>query len=304
MDNLAWPAAVRRPAASASSLRTICWRRDWVFLTLVHSLDEGIKMMDRMLSIVSVAAVASIALLLPVDGLSQGSAKECAVKAKALFWNQDCPDIVATRPNVDSQPKVAAAKPAKVLGLRVAVRLVEESGGVKEVPPSYRFRTGDRVKLAFSSNKDGYFYLATIGSSGTVRILVPNSGRSTVIRSGLTYEFPTAANSYLKFQGSTGKEEIYAFLSESPLDEIEFDNGRTVVVGPDARPIPADSSRKIQEANEAPRMVASADDVKSRDLVEVAEDGVALYAAIKPASYSVQKRPISLKLTLTHVPNN
>ena len=55
------------------------------------------------------------------------------------------------------------------LALRATVLLASDGGATREVKPSHVFRTGDRIKLSFTSSKTGYFYLATIGKRGAYR---------------------------------------------------------------------------------------------------------------------------------------
>jgi hypothetical protein len=210
------------------------------------------------------------------------------VSPKALYYDQDKMDSV---PMPSPKPQVPKKAPAQqpVLALRVTVKLIGEGGGSKEVKPSSVFRSGDRIRLAFTSNKEGYLYLATVGSSGTPAVLVPDkSGRPVSLQPGFAYEYPLSTK-VIKFDTQVGEEQIYAFLSEVPLDIIDFGNGQQVQIQSDSLP-------KVRP--DQGRAMASVAAVRSRDLV-VEEDDQALYAAVVPGRYK-EKLPIVVKLTLTH----
>jgi hypothetical protein len=208
------------------------------------------------------------------------------VSARALYYDQDKMASVTTR-QTQALKKAPAQQP--VLALRVTVKLIGEAGGVKEVKPSSVFRSGDRIKLAFTSNKDGYLYLANIGSSGTPTVLIPGKfGPLVSLRPGFTYEYPSSTK-VLRFDTQVGEEQIYALLSEVPLDIIDFGNGQQVQFP---------SSRPHKTGPETGRVVASVSAVQSRDLV-VEEDNEALYASVTPGGQK-ETPPVVVKMTLTH----
>ena len=127
---------------------------------------------------------------------------------------------------------VSAGKVPTALVLRASVKLIGAGGGYAEVPPTREFRSGERIRLAFAANSAGFFYLATIGSSGRVQVLEPRRGHETpVLLPGQTYEFPPAPR-LLEFDDRPGTEEMYVFLSEVPLDVLDFGEGRRERVGP------------------------------------------------------------------------
>jgi hypothetical protein len=222
---------------------------------------------------------------------SDDAPQKGAVSAKALYYDKEQMASVTTQQKQPQQAKGPKKTPAaqSVLALRVAVKLISEGGSFKEVKPSTVFRSGDRIRLAFTSNKEGYLYLATFGSSGKADLLLPDkSGRLVTLQPGFTYEYPLSAKA-LKFDTQVGEEQLYAFLSEAPLGIIDFGDGQQVQ-------IPSSSSAK--PGPEPGRAVAYASAVRSRDLV-VEEDTEALYAAVAPGRQD-GKPPVVVKMTPTH----
>jgi len=87
-----------------------------------------------------------------------------------------------------------------------------------EVDPSREFRTGDRIRFAFESNVDGYLYVAQQGTSGNWTVQFPNEqingGRNSVKR---FQEYEVPQDNWFQFDGPTGTEHLFVFLSREPL---------------------------------------------------------------------------------------
>src|SRR5687768_5292497 len=62
-----------------------------------------------------------------------------------------------TTPTATNRPSSRKAQPAIGLGYTVFMR--EPSGRAIRVEPTREFRTGDRIRLAFEPNVDGYLYI-------------------------------------------------------------------------------------------------------------------------------------------------
>lgn len=223
--------------------------------------------------------------------------------AKALFYNAagalvSVQSAVASSPTASADPvRRAQAKPAPpaVLALRASVLIVGPDGGTREVKPSHKFSSGDRIKLAFTSNRTGYFYLATVGTSGRVQLLAPRKGEAAAIQAGFKYQYPASPRAYFKFDQQAGAEELWAVLSDAPLDAINLGVGRVAEV-------------QVRESAPAatsatPPAVADATAMASKDLV-FEEDADATYASIKPTAAVVpamaRKPAVVLKIVLNH----
>ena len=83
------------------------------------------------------------------------------------------------------------------------------------------FRSGDRIRLTFNPNVDGYLYVAQQGSSGNWSVLFPdpdlNGGRNAV-RKAQEYRVPD--NDWFEFAGHPGTEHVFVFFSPQPLTQL------------------------------------------------------------------------------------
>ena len=130
--------------------------------------------------------------------------------AKTLFYGD--PKLVAT----GGAPNVTPT------GLRYRMTQASTDGNEADVDPaSAVFRSGDRVKLSFESNIDGYLYVVQEGSTGRWNVLFPNpdsnGGRNT-IRRGEEYVVPP--DGWFQFDTNVGTEVLFVVLSKEPLSEL------------------------------------------------------------------------------------
>lgn len=132
------------------------------------------------------------------------------VGAKTLFYGD--PELVATGGVPNAGPT----------GLRYRMTQASSGGNETDVDPaSAVFRSGDRVRLSFESNVDGYLYVVQEGSSGRWNVLFPNpdsnGGRNT-IRRGAEYVVPP--DGWFEFDTTVGTELLFVVLSKEPLTEL------------------------------------------------------------------------------------
>lgn len=238
--------------------------------------------------------------------------------AKAIFEGVEGDyRVVSTGPKVKSnaagtQPtkKTSVANTnrsePKYLGLMVSVKLVDETGGATTVSPNRVFRSGERIRLSFKSNKSGYLYVANLGSSGAATLLFPEGGSHFPVKANAAYEVP--GNKTFKFVNVPGTDEILVLLSQVPLDSLKLADGSEISTAarntsPPARP---DEQRpaSVRLAEQMTR-VALADG--SKDLVideDIPTPGAApaLYAVVDPArAGAAAQKPIVFKLKLKHI---
>ena len=107
-------------------------------------------------------------------------------------------------------------------GLRYRMTQASSGGSETDVDPaSAVFKAGDRVRLAFESNIDGYLYVVQEGSSGRWSVMFPhpesNGGRNT-IRRGAEYVVPP--DGWFEFDATVGTELLFVVLSKEPLSEL------------------------------------------------------------------------------------
>lgn len=104
-------------------------------------------------------------------------------------------------------------------GLKV---IIYQAGanGLAPVSPGKTFKTGDRFKLKFESNFDGYVYVINVTPRGENRLLFPRGlTRHNNVRAGESYDIP-AANDF-KFEGEPGLEVLRVLMSRSPVYILE-----------------------------------------------------------------------------------
>jgi hypothetical protein len=90
----------------------------------------------------------------------------------------------------------------------------------RSVDPSLVLESGDRIRLVFHSNFEGYLYAVNVTSAGKYEPLFPNgdSGQDNHISSGNEYRVPAGANGY-RIAGPAGHETVYWVVSPARLPE-------------------------------------------------------------------------------------
>lgn len=259
--------------------------------------------MFHRLSVKFVAAAIAFALAGPVSAQPPPAGDDLG--AKALFYNvqgdiSSVPTASAARPSAPPaapRPTSPKAPQEPVLALRGSVLLVGPDGGTREVKPSHEFRSGDRVKVAFTSNRAGYLYLITVGSSGGLQVLAPRPGDPAKVQPGFRYQYPASPTAYFRFDHQPGREEIWAVLSDEPLDAVNLGQGRVLAVK---------AAEPRLQAQAAAQIVDAAELLAGKDLV-FEEDPQAAYTSIRPAvsgpdTASIKQHAVTLKMVLTHQP--
>ena len=261
-----------------------------------------------------VSVVATLLASIPAHSSSaQTTEPDSDLGAKALFYNSSGVTTQVTSAGIDAAQKpakaisspsrLASGKPKSMpLALRAAVLLASDGGATREVKPSHVFRTGDRIKLSFTSSRTGYFYLATIGSTGRVQVLAPLMNEPAILEAGNRYTFPAKPNAYFRFDVSKGKEQLWAILAEAPLESLNMGGGQIVRLLPSA-PAPSNSvTGNVALTEKSIAEVDVTDTLASKDLV-LEEDANALFASVKPSAYAQSggsKASVVVKLVLSH----
>lgn len=160
--------------------------------------------------------------------------------AKAIFYSGSGPTVKAT--STSKTPSSVVKE--EYMGVTYWVELVARDGQKKRITTDHVFRGGDRIKLHVQSNRDGYLYLANIGSTGRSHMLFPHAGMgvgSNSIRANVDYEVPYA--SYIRFDENPGEETLLIMLSPVPMGEMAPTvEPRTAAVSPD------DAARMLMKA--------------------------------------------------------
>lgn len=130
---------------------------------------------------------------------------------------------------------------AQVVAVKATIEL-KRNGQVSTVSPSHEFKSGDRVKLVYTPNIDGYAYWMAKGSSGALTVLFPSvqAGVDNKVTRNTEYTVPVKGT--FKFDDTPGKEELLCVISPEripELDKIIAENSKGV--------IPAENAVQIAE---------------------------------------------------------
>ncbi len=99
--------------------------------------------------------------------------------------------------------------------------LLTRDGKTSTVVPSHEFQSGDKIKLVFTPNADGFVYWMAKGSSGQYAVLFPSkkAGEDNTVKRNQEYTVPVKGT--FKFDNKAGKEELLCILSPNRLEDIE-----------------------------------------------------------------------------------
>jgi serine/threonine protein kinase len=188
----------------------------------------------------------------------------------------------------------SASAEAPNTGLRYRVTQVTKAGTETDIDPATTtFRSGDRVRLSFQSNVDGYLYLVQQGSSGRWSVLFPNpeinSGRNNV-RKSEEYKVPDA-DGFFEFDSNPGVENLFVYFSREPMQELPGFS----------RPVTKPETLTASAVTQLQNTIASRDLSFGRDPKAAVKSG-----NIIQANYVVNKsemgKAVSASLTLKHEP--
>ncbi len=135
---------------------------------------------------------------------------------------------VQVQQEADTEPAPArpVAPAPTQMTLRYRILLLDRNNNVLEVTDKHRFHTGDRIRLLFESNVDGYLYIFQKGASGRSARLFPdariNSGENHILRYRRISVPPPVGEDrgWWRFDAASGDEEIYLFLSPQPITAL------------------------------------------------------------------------------------
>lgn len=142
------------------------------------------------------------------------AAKAPASQAKDIFYD---PTEV---PVVPGQPPPPAPPVQMALNYRI---LLYRYCQIQQVQSNFPFRTGDRFRICFQSNVDGYLYMFIRGTSGKCYKLFPDpriNGGSNLVRR--YSELVVPGTGWFRMYPPAGPERIHIFLAPKPLDQLNF----------------------------------------------------------------------------------
>lgn len=121
----------------------------------------------------------------------------------------------------DDEPEAAQQNSGtQTVGIKTTV-LLNRDGEKSTVAPSQVFKSGDKVKMVFTPNVDGYVYWLAKGTSGNYSMLFPNpqTGADNSVKRNKEYTVPVKGA--FKFDSTPGNEELLCILSTERLEDLD-----------------------------------------------------------------------------------
>ena len=103
-------------------------------------------------------------------------------------------------------------------GTKITIELMR-NGKLSFVKPSYKFKSGDKIRLRMKTNFEGYVSVLNLGSSGNINLLYPVQGRDNYVTPTADYQIP-GGNGWIVFDDQPGTETISVIMSEDSLEGI------------------------------------------------------------------------------------
>lgn len=182
------------------------------------------------------------------------AASASARMTRDLVFDDDEDDAVASAPSNIQNPTSVA--------IRTTMELTR-NGETSTVLPTHSFKSGDKVKLRYTLNADGYVYWLAKMSSGTYAVLFPTekTGMDNYVKRNQEQTVPVKGS--FRFDDKKGTETLLIVYSAERIPELDQAvaeaNGNKGQVGSKAKNVAS-----IEDENTSKR--------RSRDLVFDDED--------------------------------
>jgi len=126
------------------------------------------------------------------------------------------------RPDQKVRKKTPAPPP---FGLSCWIELVESPGAAgSKVVHTRLFKSGEKIRLHFQGNANGYISLIQFGASGTASVLFPDIARglgNNAIRAGADHVLPSAKH-WFRFDATPGTERLLVLFAKTPEELDKF----------------------------------------------------------------------------------
>lgn len=129
----------------------------------------------------------------------------------------------------------------QVVAVKATIEL-NRNGEVSTVSPSHEFQSGDKVKLLYTPNIDGYAYWLAKGSSGNITVLFPSvqAGADNTVTRNTEYTIPVKGS--FKFDNNPGQEELLCIISPVRIPELD-----KIIEETSKGQIPAEKAQAVAE---------------------------------------------------------
>ncbi|MDR2161121.1 MAG: DUF4384 domain-containing protein [Desulfovibrio sp.] len=116
--------------------------------------------------------------------------------------------------------KDAKIENPQVIAVQTTLDLTR-SGETMSVTPSHEFQSGDKVKLRYTTNADGYVYWLAKMSSGKYAVLfpTPQTGMDNFIKKNEEHTVPVKGA--FRFDDTPGTESLLMIFSDGKVPELE-----------------------------------------------------------------------------------
>jgi hypothetical protein len=179
-------------------------------------------------------------------------------------------------------------------GAKVSILLKRGNQPEKLVSPNETFYSGDKIKLVFDINFDGYAAIINVGPTGNESILFPYLDEGRIVDHSVS---PNAAvklprgNAWINFDSKTGDEQVTVIFSKNPIAAMDSYQ-EAVTNGSDGRvATEAESDAILAELNSK-----SLGGKKSKDLF-TQNEGDGTYCV---AQNGIGNEPVAFTFTLKH----
>ncbi len=132
-----------------------------------------------------------------------------------LVFDEEDEEVVP----VASDSSAANAK-GKTISVKATVELTRD-GKQSTVLPSEDFKSGDKVRLIFTSNSDGYVYWVAKGTSGQYQVLFPGKKTGTDNAVVRNKEYTVPNRGAWRFDDKKGTEIVVCLLAPNKITELE-----------------------------------------------------------------------------------
>jgi hypothetical protein len=121
----------------------------------------------------------------------------------------------------DSRTRALLVKVDKgeVDGLRIKI-LKSENETLTPVDPAKDFKSGDKIRVAFESNFDGFVYIINVTPGGKTKVLFPYKHEgNNMVSKGQRYEFP--GEGLIEFDNEVGTEVLQVYMSRERIKSFD-----------------------------------------------------------------------------------
>lgn len=123
-----------------------------------------------------------------------------------------------TTANSANNSNAVAPTPTGLPGTKITIELMR-NGKLSFVRPTYKFRSGDKIRLRMKTNFEGYVTVLNLGSSGGINLLYPVQGRDNFVKPTADYQIPQG-DGWIVFDNQPGTEIVSVIMSEYELEGL------------------------------------------------------------------------------------